>query len=392
MKKLITLVLLALLCLGLLLYNFSLRPIQPPTPTEPEPEQTTTPTGPSIPAAGQVRILNTDPQRQEAWEALAEAYTAQTGTDVQILTAADDAQPTLFTVSGPEELAQVKGQCLDLSATEAYAQLASWDLALAEDGKVCAIAAEIEAFGLIYNSSLLGYVATQSEITGLASLTTVAQTITADSEMDFAAFACPDLEGEFAARLASVGADCRAFWDLYSANAACAPETLAETRGANSLKELLEGKAVFYLGSTDDYDRVADLGDHKLGILPLYLGGENELRQGLCVAATGYWCVRSDAPEQDIEETLAFLDYLVKPGKDGTVPVDDLQLMAPYRQATYAANPLERTLRSDLAAGKEYVVCPKRSAVPAGLADALAAYAADPTDDHWAAVTALLSN
>lgn len=386
MKKIITLLLLVGLCVGLLVYNFTI-----PAPENGETEPVITePSTPTEPLTGEVRILNNDPQRQEAWEALAAEYTKQTGISVTVLTGTDEAQPTLFTVSGAEELAQVQAQCLDLSGSEALTQLASWDLTLTVDGKLCGIAAEIEAFGLIYNSSLLGHVATQGEITDLATLTIVAQTITADSGLKFAAFACPDLEGDFAARLASTGADFRSFWDLYAANAACAPSTLTETRGANSLNELLEGKAVFYLGGTSDYDEIAGLGDHKLGIMPLYLGGENEQRQGLCVTGSRYWCVRADASELDIQATLDFLEYLVHPREDGTVPVDDLQLLAPYRQATYAANPLERTLRTDLAAGKEYVVCPKCDTAPEGLADALAAYAADPMDDNWAAITAIL--
>ena len=384
MKKLITLLLLVALCVGLLVYNLTLIESQSNAGTEPpattQPTQTPT---------GQVRILNTDPSLQKAWENLALEYTSKTGEAVTILTDTQEAQPTLFTVGNADEL--IADQCLDLSGTQSYAQLASWGLTLVADGKVCGIAAEIEGFGLVCNSALLGHVATQEEITGLASLQAVAQSITADPELGFAAFACPDLQGGFGARLASVDADFRQFWDVYSANAVCQPETLLEMDPADGLTELLEGKAVFYLGSTGEYEEVSSLGDHTLDIMPLYLGGQEEQRQGLCVTCSSYWCVRSDADALDIEATLAFLDYLVRPREDGTVPVDDLQILAPYRRASYAANPLERRLRTDLAAGKEYVVCQPCQSAPAGLGDALAAYAADPTDENWAIVVAILS-
>lgn len=392
MKKLITLLLLIGLCVGLLAYNFSIAQSEI-TSTEPgrtEPAiQSTEPMQLTQPAQGQVRIANRDPQMQEAWENLAQSYTHRTGVPVSVLSG-EDATATLFTVCSQEELDAVKDQCLDLSGTGAYAQLASWDLTLEADGKVCGLAAEIEGFGLIYNSGLLGHLATPQEITGLSALKNVVQTITADPDLGFAAFACPDPEGVFASRLVSVGEDCREFWEVYAANSACAPETLIQPGTEESLSEFVEGKAVFYLGSTADYPQVSSIGDHNLGIMPLYLGGEEEQRQGLCVSCHHYWCVRSDADPLDIQATLDFLDDLVHPRADGTVPVDDLQIVAPYRQATYAANILERTLRTDLAAGKEYVVCKDEVTVCAALMDALTAYALAPTDDNWAAVTAFL--
>jgi raffinose/stachyose/melibiose transport system substrate-binding protein len=385
MKKLIALCLLIGLCVGLLVYNFSLRGLENDT-TE-SAMQSTVPTQPQV---GQVRIANRDPELHAAWMAVAQDYTKRTGVPV-IVVSGDDTAATLFTVSNQEELAAVKDKCLNLSGTGVHAQLASWDLTLEADGKVCGIAAQIEGFGLIYNSGLLGHLATPQEITGLSALKAVAESITADEELGFAAFSCPDLANGFAARLLSVGVDCRAFWEVYAANAACQPELLRQTTSQDSLDEFLNGNAVFYLGSTTDYEQVSKVGDHNLGMMPLYLGGENEQRQGLCVTCSSYWCVRSDADPLDVQATLDFLNDLVRPRADGTVPVDDLQIIAPYRQATYAANPLERTLRTDLAAGKEYVVCKEDVTVSAALVDALSAYAVEPTDENWAVVAAFLN-
>jgi raffinose/stachyose/melibiose transport system substrate-binding protein len=380
MKKLITLILLIGLCAGLLVYNFSIRKAEN-SQTEPVPQQT----GPVQPEVGQVRIANDDPALQSAWEALAQDYTRRTGVPVSVVSGNDPAA-TLFTVHSQEELAAVRGQCLDLSGTGAHAQLASWDLTLEVDGKVCGIAAEIEGFGLIYNSSLLGRLATPQEITGLPALKNVAQSITADGELGFAAFACPDLDGSFIPRLFSAGVDCREFWEVYSSHAPCLPDTMNQSNSQDSLSEFVNGKAVFYLGSTSEYDQISALGDHNLGIMPLYLGGENEQRQGLCVTCSSYWCIRGDVEPQDVQETLNFLNDLVHPRADGTVPVDELQVLAPYRQATYASNPLERILRTDLLAGKEYVVLKTDVVVPAGLVDALTNYAKEPTDENWVVV------
>lgn len=385
MKKLIALCLLIGLCVGLLVYNFSLRGQENGT-TE-SVMQSTEPTQPQV---GQVRIANRDPALHAAWMAVAQDYTKRTGVPVTVVPG-EDSTATLFTVRSQEELAAVKDICRDLSGTGVHAQLASWDLTLQADGKVCGIAAEIEGFGLIYNSGLLGRLATPQEITGLSALKNVAETITADEELGFAAFSCPDLSNGFAARLLSVGVDCRAFWEVYAANAVCQPDALRQITSQDSLNEFINEKAVFLLGSTSDYDRISNLGDHNLGMMPLYLGGENEQRQGLCVTCSSYWCVRGNVDALDVQATLDFLNDLVRPRADGTVPVDDLQIVAPYRQATYAANPLERTLRTDLAAGKEYVVCKDDVTVSAALVDALSAYAVEPTDENWAIVAAFLN-
>lgn len=388
MKKVITLLLLLGLCVGLLVYNFTL-----PKPENGETEPTVTePITPTEPLTGEVRILNKDPDLQTAWESVAADYTSRTGVLVTVLTAADEAQPTLFTVSGEEELAAVQDQCADLSGTAAYAQLASWDLALTADDKVCGIAAEIEAFGLVCNATLLakaGY--TQTDIASFEDLKALTELITANSEdWGFSAFAKVDPTQNFPLQLASLTEDPRAFFDLFINNATCPPAEIAGVSEADAMDDFINGKAVFYLARTGDHDQLAALGSENLSILPVYLGGGAEERQSLCAAATSYWCVRGDASEQDVQATLDFLDYLVQPRENGNVPVDDLGLLAPYRQASAASNILEIAFRLDLSAGKELMICKKVSQIPEGLDEALIAYAADPSDENWVAVMALM--
>ena len=388
MKKVITLLLLLGLCVGLLVYNFTL-----PKPENGETEPTVTePITPTEPLTGEVRILNKDPDLQTAWESVAADYTSRTGVPVTVLTAADEAQPTLFTVSGEEELAAVQEQCVDLSGTAAYAQLASWDLALTADDKVCGIAAEIEAFGLVCNATLLakaGY--TQTDIASFEDLKAPTELITANSEdWGFSAFAKVDPTQNFPLQLASLTEDPRAFFDLFINNATCPPAEIAGVSEADAMDDFINGKAVFYLARTGDHDQLAALGSENLSILPVYLGGGAEERQSLCAAATSYWCVCGDASEQDVQATLDFLNDLVQPRPDGSVPVDDLGLLAPYRQATGASNILEITLRMELSAGKELMICKKVSQIPEGLDEALITYAADPSDENWAAVMALM--
>lgn len=386
MKKLFVLLGILLLCGGLLAYSLYQPKIQTPLPTsEPtEAEETTQP-----PPVGQVRFVNEDPSMQGAWEALAAEFTKQTGFAVTVIgdgvdPATVDA-PTLFTLTDGDDLSRWEPVCLDLSCTEGYSQLASWDLALRIGGKVCGIPLESQAFGLVYNTALLaqaGY--TRADISNFADLKTVVQAITANrEELGAAAFAAMNIPNDdIVAHFVGLSGDPRDFWDLYMQN------STQITRG-DGLSDFLSGKAVFYPASTGDYEKLSAMEDHKLGFLPLYSGGENAENGILHMEARRYFCVRADAEQQDVDAALAFLSYLVHPREDGTVPLDDLGIFAPYRQTTYAGNKLEALLREELASGRACRNCAS-IAVPNGLILALATYTAEPTDENWAKVMELM--
>ena len=367
------------LCGFLLLYNLN-------APPE-EPIPTSTPPASSAPT-GKVVFVNDDPARQAAWEDLAKRYTEQTGVSVQIIPKPllGDTVPTMFTVSSQEELEECKDLCVELGGINATNHLRDWSLALYDGRKMCALPAEIEGFGLIYNAALLRQAGkTPAGIDSFAKLTETVEITDSTAALKFAPFACINAHGQELDLLAALGDNIRPFWDLYAANTACDDVVYI---GAGKHDEITKGSAAFCIGSTTDYGKIAASSDGALDIMPLYLGGENEGSQGLCVKVRSYWCVRNDVDALDIEATLAFLDYLFHPQESG-VPVDSLEICTPYVGATYATSPLERTLREHISSGKDLMVLQETTA-PAGFADALMAYTADPTDENWAAVTQLL--
>lgn len=384
MKKWIIALLLIILCLGLTACGLWADPSNSPDDSA---------SGESTPpnqTAGQVRILNKDPQLQGAWETLAAEYTASTGVDVSVVSSEDAASATLLTVSGQEELPE---SCVDLSGSEAYAQLASWDLSLQnESGQVCAVAAEVEVMGLVYNSTLLAKTSnTRADITSFTELTEVVYSITDNQQTyKFSAFARIDPSDHFALQLSSLTGDARNLVDLIMNNTIGDPLTMSANTESEALQDFLDGKAVFFLAGSRDHDALNAIGTENMGVLPVYLGGENEERQSLCAAPCSYWCIPGTASEQDIRATLDFLNFLVQPRKNGTVPVDDLQRFSPYRQATYVSNLLESVFRSDLTMGKEPVVSRYVTKVSEGLTQALIAYAADPSNQNWETVAAFL--
>ncbi len=275
---------------------------------------------------------------------------------------------------------------MELGGIDATHHLRDWSLALYDGRKMCALPAEIEGFGLIYNAELLRQAGkTPADINSFGKLKETVQIIDSTTSLKFAPFACINSHGREMDLLAALGADIRPFWDLYAANTVCKGVTYLSSDHA----EMADGSAAFAIGGTADYGQIASMSEGTRNIMPLYLGGEGEESRGLCVKVRSYWCVRNDADALDIQATLAFLDFLLHPQEDG-VPVDTLEIFTPYVGTTYAPSPLERTLREHISSGKMLVVL-QNMAAPAGFADALMAYTADPTDENWAAVTALLN-
>lgn len=366
MKRSVALAWIVLLCLGLMIYCI----VEGSTPTAPvlRPQETQTLTDPST-QPPRISIWVQDPMAGAAWEELAVDYSAVSGAEVAVVEDAQDA--ALLILEDAAEVARWSDHCLDLSGTVAYAQLVNWDLAARLDGKVCGIPTQMEGFGLICNTQLLASAYSLSEIGEISKLKEVVEHITTAGMTAFAP-SDPDI---FTAFVASLPEDSRAFVDLYFANGG----ELSE----GGLQEMLRGQAVFCLGSTAGYE-VQD--SAVLGILPICLGHEDAREHTLCVAGSDFLCVRGDVSEG--QAVLDFLDYLVLPDEEGMVPLDRLRVLAPFRQAAYAANGAEQTLRDDLASGKECLAMVDR--LPQGLTDALLTYAAEPTEENWDSFVGLM--
>ena len=334
---------------------------------------------------GNVRYVNPDPSLQAAWEQIGRDFTAATGHSVQILTPeqAKNITPTLFTVTDEQDLALWADVCVDLAGERATHHFLNWDLALYDGDKMCGLPLEAQGYGLIYNDELLRKAGvTAADINSFAKLREVVNNIAANTSLKVKPFACFDADSEAAALLAAMPGDLRPFWDLYINNAA-----KASSEEDDCFTQIAEGDAVFCIGSTWEFEILANMSEGNLNIMPLYIGMEGETQQGLCVRVENYLCVRSDIAPLDRDATLAFLDYLTHP-EDDKVPIDTLGVFTPYSTANYCASPMERTFRDHIA-GKRLVVFSNLSA-PEGFCTALLTYAVTPTDENWAAVTATL--
>ena len=331
---------------------------------------------------GKVYYLNFAPEVADQWEALAEQYSEETGTEVQVVTAASGTYestlksemdksdaPTLFQVNGPVGLETWKDYCYDLKDTEVYKDLASDDFALInEDGSVSGIAYKIETYGLIYNKTLLneyfetdGAVVTSvEEINNFDTLKAVVEDITAKKdELGIeGAFTSAGMDSSsdwrFKTHLANLPIyyeykadgitstdaikgtyldNYKNIWDLYINNATCEPTMISSKSAEDARAEFALGEAVFYQNGTWETSGILEEGDlteDDLGMLPIYIGVEGEENQGLCTGSENYWCVNAKASEEDIQATVDFLTWCISSDEGRTAISKDMGFATPF--------------------------------------------------------------
>ena len=375
--------------------------VLPTVPTQTQPTQTQ----PTLPEVGQLRLYTCDAALHPIYQQLAAEFDASTGLEVTVLPLPEgdcaqalaalldsDAPPTLFCIHDQQTLSLLEGRLLDLSQAAATAQLVSPQFTLRSGEAVVALAADVQAYGLVYNTSLLGKAGFSRDyfVDDSAMENAVRHISDYRGELGFSAFGTLDLSDEdhdgmacLLWRLYQDPQQMRRFVDLYRSNS---------IKSGDATEQFLQGKTAFLLGGTEDYDRVAALADgaHNLDILPMmYPDGAK-----MPYVCSHYWAVSAGASEADRAVALAFLQWLVTAGQAGT-PVDQLGLMSPFADATYYGNVLQRKLRGYMADGQAEVTFPRCQQVSqqqlSSLSQALQAYVAGPNDENWAAVAALLA-
>ena len=388
-------------------------------------------------AEASVYYLNFKPEQDAQWQELARIYTEKTGVPVTVVTAASgeyettlmseieksDA-PTLFQVNGPVGLANWTDYCYDLAGTDLVKHLTSDAFALKEGDAVKGVAYVVETYGIIANTKLLekaGY--TVADITNFETLKKVADDIQArKGELGLdGAFTSAGMDGSsdwrFKTHLAnmpiyyeykadgigSTGAikgtyldNYKAIWDLYITDATCEPALLASKTGNDAVAEFVGEKAVFYQNGTWAWNDVKDLGAENLTMLPIYIGVEGEENQGLCTGTENYWCVNGEADQEDIDATIAFLEWVITSDEGRKSMSQDMGFVVPFDTFTgeYAsANPLVAVDAALTAEGKTPVSW-NFTTMPSeewknGVGSALTAYAAG-TGDWNGVVTAFV--
>ena len=430
MKKALALVSALVLSLSLAACGTSTPASSEAAPSAPAPGSEAASSAPA--AKGSVYYLNFKPEQDEQWQALAKAYTDETGVPVTVVTAASGQyettlmsemgksdMPTLFQVNGPVGLASWKDYCYDLSGSAIYGELTSQDFALKDGNAVAGIAYVVESYGIIANKTLLAKAGYKVEdINSFASLKKIAEDIQArKAELGVkGAFSSAGMDGSsdwrFKTHLANlpiyfeyqadgIGATpaikgtyldaYKNIWDLYINNSTCDPKELSAKTGDDSRNEFLAGEAVFFQNGSWEYGNLTGEGkftDDDLAMIPIYIGVGDEAKQGLCTGTENYWCVNKEAKPDDIQATLDFMNWCVTSEKGTKTMGEEMGFVIPFKKAVASKNLFVQQDAAMTAAGKTPVSW-NFPTMPSeewknGVGSALTAYAAGTGD--WSGV------
>ena len=382
-------------------------------------------------ASGKVYYLNFKPEFDEALKQLAADYTAKTGVEVKVVTAASGTYsdtltaemaksdaPTIYNIGNMSGLNDWDEYALDLTDTAIAKELTTDAFNLYNAaGELKAIPNCYETFGIIVNTKLLADAGhSVDEIKDFASLKAVADDIhSRAAELGFDAFSAAGLDGSsswrFSGHLANMplyyefrddnvteqpaiitGAyldNFRNIWDLYVNDAADDPTALSTSTKDESCAEFKEGKAVFYQNGTWEYSDLIASGmtDDQLQMIPIYCGVDGEENAALCSGTENCWAINSKASEEDIQASIDFLVWLVTDPDASATYVEQLGGV-PFKGCPASSNKFVADGNALLAEGKYPVTwafnyTPNVDSWRATVVTALAAYSADQTDANW---------
>ncbi|MDY4771147.1 MAG: ABC transporter substrate-binding protein [Lachnospiraceae bacterium] len=330
-----------------------------------------------------VYYLNFKPEVAEVWETLAEKYTEETGVKVKVKTAASgqyeqtlkseiaktDA-PTLFQINGPTGYNAWKDYCMDLKDTELYGMLLDDSLAIKDGDGVYGVPYLEEGYGIIYNEEIMDkYFAldgakakSMDEINNFDKLKEVAEDMTAKKDE-------LGIEGVFASTSFAPGEDWRwqthlmnlpihyeyqdagvtdeeeitfkynenfkNIFDLYINNSCVEPAMVGSKSVDDSMAEFALGKAAMVQNGNWAWSQISQVEgnvvkEDKIKFLPIYTGVDGEEKQGICIGTENYFCVNSQASEEDQQASLEFVKWVFGSDEGKKMVTNDLGFITPF--------------------------------------------------------------
>lgn len=383
----------------------------------------------AAPAAGggSVYWLNFKPESDEVLQDIAQTYTAQTGVEVKVVTAASgtyqqtltsemdkSAAPTLFVIGNQAGVKDWKDYALDLNGTAIANELNTDAYNLYDEtGKLVSIGYCYECYGIIVNPDLIEKAGhTMDEIKNFDGLKAVAEDIHSRAgELGFDAFSSSDMDSSsswrFTGHMANLEyyyeqegtpwTECPAtisgkymdnfknLYDLCINNSLTDPKELA-TGGHDAENEFKTGQAAFFINGSWEYEAVK--GDvPNATMIPYYCGVAGEEKAGLNCGTENCWAINSKASAEDQQATMDFMVWCVTDPDASRKLVDTFGVM-PYKSAAESTNGF-------LAAADKYTAdgCyvmnwatnfqPNVDSYRATLVSALNQYNADQSDANW---------
>ncbi len=359
-----------------------------PASTEAAPAATTAPS-----AGGEVYYLNFKPEVAEIYAKIADAYKAETGVTLKVVTAAAGTYeqtlkseiakadaPVLFQINGPIGYASWKDYTADLSGTELYKHLSDKTMAVTDGDGVYGLPYVVEGYGIIYNNAIMdkyfalpGAKATSmAEVNNFATLKAVVEDMTAkkadlgiegvfsstslkpgedwrwqthlanvpvfyewrDNNVDMASDATQEIKFQYADNFKNI-------FDLYLNNSVTEPTLLGSKSVDDSMAEFALGQSAMVQNGNWAWGQISGVEGNTVKaedvkFLPIYTGMPGEEKQSINVGTENFFAINKQASPEKQKLAADFIYWLYSSPTGKAFVTNDLKFIAPFD--TFAEN------------------------------------------------------
>ena len=145
----------------------------------------------------------------------------------------------------------------------------------------------------------------------------------------------------------------RNIFDLYVENSVSTKGLLGNVSVNDSMAEFALGRCAMVQNGNWGASQIMGVtgntvSDEDIKFLPIYTGGPNEDRQGLCVGTENFLSINSQVSQEKQEASIAFLEWLFSSDTGKAFVKNDLMFIAPFTTFTDAEKPEDPLAREVL--------------------------------------------
>ena len=374
----------------------------PATDAPVEPVATEAPAAPPAAEGGEVYFLNFKPEVAEIYAAIGDAYLAETGVTLKVVTAAAGTYeqtlkseiakadaPVLFQINGPIGYASWKDYTADLSGTELYQHLSDQSMAVTDGEGVYGIPYVVEGYGIIYNDAIMdkyfalpgAEAASMAEVNTFATLKAVVEDMTVkkaelgiegvfsstslkpgedwrwqthlanvpvfyewrDNDIDLASDATQEITFQYAANFQNI-------FDLYLNNSVTLPTLLGSKSVDDSMAEFALGRSAMVQNGNWAWGQISGVEGNvvlaeDVKFLPIYTGMAGEVAQSICVGTENFFAINSQASPEKQKLAADFIYWLFSSPTGKAFVTNDLKFIAPFDTFTEDEKPTDPLAR-----------------------------------------------
>lgn len=351
------------------------------------------PAAPAKADGGELYYLNFKPEVAEIYAKIGDAWKAETGNTLKVVTAASGTYeqtlkseiakadaPVLFQINGPIGYAAWKDYCADLKDTELYKHLSDKSMAVTSGDGVYGIPYVVEGYSIIYNNAIMAkYFAMDGakaksieEVNNFATLKAVVEDMTAkkdklgikgvfsstslkpgedwrwqthlanvpvfyewrDNKVDIASDATKDFKFQYSDNYKNI-------FDLYINNSVTSAKLLGSKSVDDSMAEFALGQSAMVQNGNWAWGQISGVDGNTVKaedvkFMPIYTGMKGEEKQSINVGTENFFAINAKAPADKQKLAADFIYWLFSSPTGKKFVTNDLKFIAPFD--TFADN------------------------------------------------------